>query len=242
MRRRAFIAGLGSAAAWPLAAGAQQDDRVRRIGVLMNLAEDDPEARSRAAAFQQRLAALGWTVGRNIEVNVRYAPGDLVRFQAAAVELISLAPDVILASGAAAVRSLLQVTRTIPIVFANVGEPVGAGFVQSLARPGGNATGFANYEPPLGAKWLELLKEIAPDLTRVWVMLNPDLSRPAIDRFRSAEAAAQRFAVEVLMAPVHGPSEIEAAMTMAGREPGGGLIVSGDALTGSHRGLIVGLA
>jgi putative ABC transport system substrate-binding protein len=239
-QRRSFLTLLGgAAAAWPFAARAQQGERMRRIGVLVNYAEDDTEAQSVLTAFQQRLVALGWTVGRNIEIDFRYASGDPVRFRAAAVELISLAPDVILASGIAAVRPLLQLTRTIPVVFAQVGEPVAEGFVQSLARPGGNATGFTFVEATFGAKWLQLLKEIAPGVTRVLFMLNPDLN---MNRFRSAEAASQRFAVEVLMAPVYGPAEIETFMTMAGREPGGGLIAGGDALTFAHRGLVVALA
>jgi putative ABC transport system substrate-binding protein len=243
MRRRQFITLLGGAvAAWPIAARAQQRDRTRRIGVLMNLAEDDPEARSTVPAFRQSLAALGWTVGRNIEIDFRYASDDPARFRAAAVELISLAPDVILGAGTASLRPLLQMTRTIPIVFTTVSEPVAEGFVQSLARPGGNATGFTGFEPTFGAKWLELLKEIAPGITRVWVMWNPDLVPQNTERYRSAEAASPRFAVEVLMAPVHGPAEIESVMATAGRQPGSGLIVQADALARAHRGLILALA
>ena len=171
MKRREFITLLGgAAAAWPLAARAQQAERMRRIGVLMNLAADDAEGQGRVEAFLQGLQELGWTDGRNVRIDYRWAAGDTDRFRRYAEELLALAPDVILASASATVGALQQATRTVPIVFANVGDPVGAGFVDSLARPGGNATGFTYFEFGFGAKWLELLKEIAPRVTRVAVL------------------------------------------------------------------------
>ena len=170
IKRRQFIAGLGSAAVWPVAARAQQRERMRRIGVLMNLASDDPESADRAAALAQGLAELGWTVGRNVQIVPRWAVGDPERFRRYAGELVALAPDVILANGGATVGPLLQATRTVPIVFAGVADPVGAGFVDSLARPGGNATGFMSAEFSIAGKWLELLKQIAPGVTRVAVL------------------------------------------------------------------------
>jgi putative tryptophan/tyrosine transport system substrate-binding protein len=171
MRRRQFIAGLGGAIAWPLAARAQQPDRIRRIGMLMTV--DDPEAQARVAAFQQGLQQLGWIVGRNVRIDTRWGGGDADRTRRYAVELVALAPDVILAHGSATVGPLLQATRAVPIVFAYVPDPVGAGFVDSLARPGGNATGFTPFEYSTSGKWLELLKQIAPGVTRAAVFRDP---------------------------------------------------------------------
>src|SRR5229473_1974619 len=178
MKRREFITLLGgAAAAWPLVARAQQPDRMRRIGVLMNLAADDPEAPARVAAFLQGLQELGWTVGRNVRIEYRWGAGDAELFRRYASELVALAPDVILAGGGAVVPSLLQATRTVPIVFTGTPDPVGAGFVESLARPGGNVTGFTPFlEFGISAKWLELLKEIAPHVTRVGVIRDPALA------------------------------------------------------------------
>ena len=177
MRRREFITLLGgAAAAWPLAARAQQGERMRRIGVLMSLAADDPEGQARIAAFLQALQQLGWTDGRNVRIDTRWAAGDADRIRRYAAELVALAPDVILASGASTVGPLLQATRTVPIVFAQVADPVGAGFVDSLARPGGNATGFITFEYGISGKWLELLKEIAPGVTRVAVLRDPAIA------------------------------------------------------------------
>jgi ABC-type uncharacterized transport system substrate-binding protein len=243
MRRREFVAGLGGAAAWPLAARAQQPGRMRRIGHLENGAENDPEQQARVAALREGLAKLDWVEGRNFHIDVRFAAGDGDRARTYAAELVRLAPDVILANGNAALQPLQQATRTIPIVFTNVSEPVVFGFVQSLAHPGGNITGFTNLEPTVGAKWLQLLKEIAPRVTRVAVMFNPGLNPlAATQRFRSTEAAATNFAVDVVMAAVHARAEIEAVMTTLGREPGGALILPGDAFTSLHRKLIVELA
>ena len=177
MKRREFIMLLGGAAAWPLAARAQQGERVRRIGVLMNLAANDPEALRRMTAFVQGLQQRGWTEGGNVRIDIRWAAGSTDRFRTYAAELVALKPDVVLAASGATMPSLLQATRTIPIVFVQVPDPVGAGFVESLARPGGNATGFTNFEYGLSGKWLELLKEIAPRVTRAAVLR--DSSDPA---------------------------------------------------------------
>ena len=174
MKRREFITLLGGAAAWPLAASAQQGERVRRIGVLIGFDENDPEVKLRQSAFMQALADLGWNDGRNIRVDLRWAGGDTNRMQALAQELVGLQPDIILAHTTLATAALQRETRTIPIVFVNVSDPVGSGFVAGLNRPGGNITGFGLYEASLGGKWLELLSEIAPELRRVAIMFNPD--------------------------------------------------------------------
>src|ERR1700680_1313736 len=176
MKRRDFIAGLGAAAAWPLTSRAQQPERVRRVGVLMPFAAGDVEGHARVAAFLQEMQQLGWTDGRNMRVEIRWATGNDDDIRKYAAELIALAPDVILANGSAGVGPLLEATRTVPIVFAIVPDPVGAGFVESLARPGGNATGFLMFEYGISAKWLELLKEIAPGVTRAAVIQDPTLS------------------------------------------------------------------
>src|SRR5262245_44271332 len=176
MRRREFIAALGGAAAWPLAAWAQQADRVRYIGVLMAGAENDPDGQDRRSAIEQSLQQLGWTIGRNVRIDYRWGAGDADRIRQYATELIALAPDVILANSSTAVGPLLRATRTVPIVFSNVTDPVGAGYVESLARPGGNATGFTLFEYGLSAKWLELLKQIAPSVTRAAVLRDPTLT------------------------------------------------------------------
>jgi putative tryptophan/tyrosine transport system substrate-binding protein len=173
MRRRELIALLGGAAAWPLAARAQQGERMRRIGVLMAVAADDPEGQARIAAFQQRLQQLGWSADRNMRIDTRWVAGDVDRYRRYAAELVALAPDVILASGGSTVGPLRQATRTVPIVFTQTSDPVGAGFVESLARPGGNVTGFLSYEYGMGGKWLELLKQIAPGVTRAAVLRDP---------------------------------------------------------------------
>jgi putative ABC transport system substrate-binding protein len=243
MRRRDVIALFSAAAAmpsclWPLAARAQQPQRTRHIGALMNYAEGDPEARARVAAFEQGLEKLGWTAGRNILIDYCYGQGEAERTRAAAVELVRLAPEVILANGTTALDPLQQATRTIPIVFALVSEPVAMGYVASLARPRGNTTGFSQLEPTFGAKWLEMLKEMAPHISRVAVMFNPE--NPATQMFfRSVEAAAAKFAVTAIEALVRAPADIEATMTMLGGEPGGGLILPANAFTGAHRKLII---
>jgi len=243
MRRREFIAFFGSAAAaWPLAARAQPPpERMRRIAVLMPYAEGAPEGEVRVMALQQGLEQLGWTIGRNIRIDYRWGADDVDKIQAATAELLTLAPDVILASSSRAVATLQQASRTVPIVFTTIYEPVAQGFVQSLAHPGGNTTGFTMPEATVGAKWLELLKEIAPHVTRVAFMFDPDNPGP-MQSSHSVEAAAPSFAVEVVMAPVHGPAEIEAAVTMLGREPGGGLIVPPNSFLLNYYKLIIELA
>ena len=241
MRRREFIALLGgAAAAWPLASRAQQGERMRRIGVLMNLA-DDAEAQARIAAFLEGLQQLGWTDGGNVRIDYRWAAGDAGRFQRYAEELLALAPDVILASASPSVQALQRVTRTVPIVFAQVSDPVAAGFVQSLARPGGNATGFMQFEFGLSGKWLELLKQVAPDVTRAAVLRDPELGT-GTTQFAVIQAMAPLLRVEVNPVNVRDPSEISRAVEALARSPNGGLIVTASALAVRHRDLITMLA
>jgi putative ABC transport system substrate-binding protein len=243
MKRREFIAGIGGAAVWPLKARAQQQpERMRRIGVLMNLSESDPEGRLRVMSFQQGLEKLGWTLGRNLQIDYRLAAGDVERIRTAVPELIGLAPDAVLADGTPALRAMRQATTSIPIVFTVVSEPVAAGFVASLAHPGGNITGFANLEPSIGAKWLELLKQVSPGVTRAALVFNPDTTPVSQQQSHWAQAAAEKLAVATVVVPVRNPVEIEAAVRMVGREPGGGLILPQDPFTSAHRQLIVELA
>jgi putative ABC transport system substrate-binding protein len=230
IRRREFIAGLGGAAAWPLAARAQQGDRMRRIGVLMWLDENDPGAKSDFSAFIQALADLGWTEGRNVRIDFRWFGDDINRIPALARELVGLRPDAILAS-AAATRALQRETRTIPIVFAGVGDPVANGMVTRLDRPSGNATGFAVNEASLGGKWLQLLSEIAPGLRRAAIMFNPDTNAPPWIFTPSFETAARLLKLVLIPAPVHSDAEIETAIVALGREPGSGLFVFPDLFT-----------
>ena len=240
MKRRDFIALLGGAAAWPLAAGAQQPERIRRVGVLMNLTADDPEAPGRVAAFAQGLGELGWTIGRNVRIDYRWGANDPDRGRRYADELIALVPDVILASGSTAVRPLLQVTRT-SIVFVQVTDPVGLGLVASLARPGGNATGFMLYEYGMSGKWLELLKELAPRVARAGVLR--DSSSPGgIGQFAAIQAVAPSMGTELSPLDVRDAGEIERVIALFGRSSDGGLIVTGSALAAAHRKLIVALA
>ena len=239
MRRRDFVTLLGGAAAWPLTARAQQPERMRRIGVLMNLASDDAEGQARLATFHQGLQQLGWTVGRNVQIDYRWAAGDTGRFHRYAEELLALAPDVVLASATPSVQALQQATRTVPIVFANVGDPVGLGVVASLARPGGNATGFTPWEFGFGAKWLELLKEIAPRVRRVAVLRDLTIG-PA---FLSAiQAMAPSFNVELSVVGVRDASEIERSVTAFARSSNGGMIVTASTSALVHRNLITMLA
>jgi putative ABC transport system substrate-binding protein len=242
VRRREFISLLGGVmVACPLAGRAQQPDRVRRIGVLMVLAENDPQSRARVTAFQEGLGKLGWTVGRNLAIDYRWGVSSPERARAATTELLSLAPDLILANAVAAVRGAQQATRTVPIVFTGVSEPVAQGLVASLARPGGNTTGFTNLEPSVGGKWAELLNEIAPRVTRVAIMFNPASPSPA-QFISSLEAAGARLGLEMVEARVHEPAEIEGFFTRFGREPGVGVILPPDTFTGFHHKLIVELA
>jgi putative tryptophan/tyrosine transport system substrate-binding protein len=242
MKRREFITLLGGAtASWPIAARAQQSDRMRRIGVLMALASDDPEGQARLVAFVQGLQESGWTDGRNVRIDTRWAAGDADRFRRYAAELAALAPDVILASGGTGAGALLQATRTVPIVFTQTNDPVGAGYVDSLARPGGNATGFTNMEYGVSGKWLELLKEIAPRVTRAAVLRDPTIPQ-GIGQFGAIQAVAPSFGVELRPIDVHDAPEIERAVTTFARAPNSGLIVTGSALTAVHRDLIITLA
>jgi len=242
MKRREFIALLGgAAAAWPLTARAQQGERMRRIGVLMNLGSDDAEGQARNAAFLQGLQELGWTVGRNVRIEYRWGAGDAELFRRHASELVALAPDVILASGGAVVPSLLQATRTVPIVFTGTPDPVGAGFVESLARPGGNATGFTPWEYGIGAKWLELLKEIAPGTTRAAVIRDPAIAT-GVGMWGAIQTAAPSLGVELRPLGVRDAGEIERAITAFAGSPNGGLIVTGSTLASVHRDLITMLA
>jgi putative ABC transport system substrate-binding protein len=238
MRRREFITLLGGAAPWPLAARAQQGDRVRRIGVLMWGDENDPVAKFEASAFTQALADLGWTEGRNVRMDLRWYGDDINRTRALAQELVGLNPDIILANGTPATVALQRETRTIPIVFAGVGDPVASGIVPRLDRPSGNVTGFATHEASLGGKWLELLSEIAPGLKRAAIMFNPDTS-PVSSLVPSLETAARSLKVALITAPVHSDVEIETAIIALGREPGGGLVLLPDIFTLAHRTPII---
>jgi putative ABC transport system substrate-binding protein len=239
MRRREFIAGLGSAAvAWPLPARAQQGDRVRRIGVLIGLDENDPLAKRFVSAFTQALADLGWTDGRNVRMDLRWYGGDPNRIRALAQELVGLQPDIIVTNGTPATVAVQRETRTIPIVFASVGDPVASGIVERLDRPSGNVTGFANMEASLGGKWLELLSEITPRLKRAAIMFNPDTA-PVSTFMPSLETAARSLKVVPIIAPVHSDGEIETAIIALGREPGGGLVVMPDLFMDVHRAPII---
>ena len=240
IRRREFIAGLGSAAAWPLAARAQQGERVRRIGVLMNIEQDDPESQARLAAFRQALQELGWVDGRNILMEYRWGAPDVARARKLAAELIALAPDVILASASPTVAGLQEVTRTVPIVFVNVIDAVGAGFVESMARPGRNTTGFTAFEYSISGKWLEMLKQIAPRVTRVAVLRDAAISS-GIGQFAVIQAVAPSFGVELSPYDTRDAVEIERAFTAMGRGNIGGLIVTASSTATIHRDLIVGL-
>jgi putative tryptophan/tyrosine transport system substrate-binding protein len=239
MKRREFITVLGgAAAAWPLAALAQQSERVRRIGVLMGLAANDPEGQARIAAFLQGLQELGWSVGRNVRIDIRWSAGNADDTRKYAAELVALAPDIILASTTPSAGALLQATRTVPIVFTVVADPVGAGFVDSLARPGGNATGFITFEYGLAAKWLELLKEVAPGTTRAAVLRDPAITA-GIGQFAAIQTAAPSLGMEIVPVNVSDASEIERAVAAFARVGNGGLIVTGSPLTALHRNLII---
>jgi putative tryptophan/tyrosine transport system substrate-binding protein len=222
MKRREFIAGLGGAVAWPLAARAQQGERVRRIGVLMSYDENDPVGKTRISAFTQAFTDLGWTDGRNVRMELRWAGGDTNRIPALAQELVGLQPDIILTHSTPPTIALQRETRTIPIVFVNVSDPVGSGLVAELKQPGGNITGFGYLEPSLGGKWLELLSGIAPGLKRVAIMFNPETA-PVTVYMPSFETAARSLKVVPIVASVHDDVEIETAIIGLGREPGSGL-------------------
>jgi len=242
MRRREFISLLGGAASWPLAARAQQAERVRRIGVLMNSpAQDNSEGQARLSSFLQGLQQSGWTDGRNVRLDPRWGAGEADRNRTYAAEMVALAPDVILASGSLAVAASLQTTRTVPIVFVQVTDPVGTGFVESLARPGGNATGFTMFEYGTSGKWLELLKEIAPRVRRIAVLRDP-INPAAGGQVGAIQAVAPSFGVELTPVGGRDADSIERAITAFARESGGGLIATAGPMLGTHRELIISLA
>ena len=240
MKRRTFIAGLGSAAVWPITARGQQPERLRRIGLLLGTTADDSDSQVRLAVFRQSLQQLGWTDGRNLRIDYRWAAGNAENYRKYAAELVALAPDVILAPGFS-VGPMIQATRTVPIVFVFTTDPVGSGFVDSLSRPGGNATGFMAFEFSLNAKWLELLKEIAPGVTRAAVLR--DAAIPSgIGQFAVIQSVAPSVGVEVSPINLRDVGEIERAVTAFARAANGGLIVAASALATVHRDLIITLA
>jgi ABC-type uncharacterized transport system substrate-binding protein len=242
MRRREFVTLIGGAAAWPLAARAQQPDRMRRIGVLMAVPENDHEYQAFLAAFREGLQKLGWAEGRNIRIDTRWAALDAEAMQRFAKELVALQPDLIVSQSTPTTASLLQQTRTIPIIFALVIDPIGSGFVASLPRPGGNVTGFIAMEGSLAGKWLELLKEIAPRVTRVAFLFNPATAPYAEYFLNPFKAAAASFAVEGIATPVRDSSELESVVAAQAREPNGGLIVMPESFLNTHRVEITSLA
>jgi putative ABC transport system substrate-binding protein len=238
--RRDLITLLGGAAAWPVVARAQQGERVRRIGVLNPNDEDDPRGKSYFSAFTQALADLGWTDGRNVRIDLRWGGGDINRIRARAQELVGLQPDIIVTGATPVTVAVQRETRTIPIVFEGVGDPVASGIVSRLDRPGGNVTGFAAFEASLGGKWIELLSEIAPGVKRAAIMFNPDTA--LVSSFMpSFETAARSLKVAPIIAPVRSDIEIDTAIIALGREPGGGLIAV-DAFTSAHRVPIISAA
>jgi putative tryptophan/tyrosine transport system substrate-binding protein len=240
IERRKFLATLGGAAAWPLAARAQQGERMRRIGVLMPLVAGDPEAQVRSTVFAQSLQQLGWTVGRNLQIDYRFAGGEADRIRQYAAELVALAPDVIMNVGSSTVAPMQQATRTIPIVFTNLADPVGAGIVQSLARPGGNATGFTNFEYSMSGKWVELLKQVAPGVTRAAVLR--DITAAAgMGQFGAIRSVAQSLGVELTPLGVHDAGELERGVSAFARSGNGGLIVTAGG-TAFRRDLFIRLA
>jgi putative tryptophan/tyrosine transport system substrate-binding protein len=223
---------------WPIAARGQQAERMRRIGVLVNLPEGDQQTRARLGILRQSLAKLDWLEGRNIHIDYRFSVDTVEQGEVRAKELMELQPEMILAHGTPAVAALRKVTRTVPIVFVVVSEPVAQGFVQSLSHPGGNITGLSYLEPSLGAKWLELLKELAPHVVRVATIYNPDTAPNAVLFLHSAQTVVPKFAVELIESPVRDPAGIEEAMLRLAHEPGGGLIILPDVFTGLHRKII----
>ena len=240
--RRELLAALGgAAAAWPLAARAQQAERVRRIGLLMGVA-DDREGQARVTALKQGLQELGWTDGRDIQIETRFGEADIGRIRTDAAELVALAPDIIVGQTTPVIRALRQATSSIPIVMAAVNDPVEQGFVSSLAHPAGNITGFMFIDFQMVGKWLEMLKEVAPGVSRAVLMFNPDTAPHYYVYLRSFEAEPRSVAIEVTAAPVRDTAEIEAAFAKLGREPGGGLIVAPDAFTIVHHPLFIRLA
>jgi putative tryptophan/tyrosine transport system substrate-binding protein len=242
MRRREFISGLGSAAAWPLVARAQQPQRLRHVGVLMNVVQGDPSGPAEVAALLRGLMELGWIQGRNIDVEFRWPGGDIERVNTFAKELVGLRPDVLVGRSTPGTVALKQESSTIPIIFVNVTEPVEQGLVESLARPAGNVTGFTNFEASIGGKWLQLLKEVDRRIARVAVIYDPQTAPFTELILRSVESAGRTLAVEVVAMPVLSDAEIEAEFAIFAREPSGGLIAVPDSFTMQHRDLIIALA
>jgi putative ABC transport system substrate-binding protein len=244
MNRRAFISLLGGVAAWPQVAPAQPGERVRRIGALIGgAAETDPESRARVAVLREGLAQRGWSEGRNLYIDFRWAGTDPERIRAVAADLVATAPETIFAHSTPATTAVLQATRSIPVVFASVSDPVGDGIVASFARPGGNVTGFTNVEASMGGKWVELLKELAPAVTRAGFLFNPTTAPGGGTYFlRPFEAAAPSFNVQPIAAPVEGSADIQRVLAALGSGGNGGLIVNSDAFTSSHRADIIASA
>ena len=240
MRRREFLGILGGAAVWPVASKAQQTERVRRVGILTILGPDDPEGQARTKVFEQTLQQLGWTVGRDLKIETRQVGNDRDRLRRYAAELVALAPDVILSIGSITAASLQQATHTIPIVFMNIPDPVGAGLVQSMAHPGGNITGFSNFEYSMSGKWAELLKQIAPNITRALVFRDPT-SAAGIGQFAAVRSVAQSLGVELTPADVRDTDEIERAVATFARSGNGGVIVTTGGAA-AHRKLFISLA
>jgi putative ABC transport system substrate-binding protein len=243
MRRREFITLLGAVvAARPMLAGAQQAERIRRIAMLSGLAANDPEAQARVTAFQQGLRELGWTVGRNLHIDLRWSTGGAAEMQTFAKELVDLKPELIIGMTTPAVAALVEETKTIPIVFAGIVDPVGRGFISNMARPGGNITGILNFEFSMGGKWLETLKQVAPLVRRVALLFNPETAPFAASFVQVIEGSAESFAVEPIAAPARDAAQLERAVVDFAAKPGGGLIVLPDMFTVGHRGLIIALA
>jgi putative tryptophan/tyrosine transport system substrate-binding protein len=239
MKRREFMVLLGCAAAWPLAAGAQQPDRVRRVGVLMGIA-DDPEGQARLIVFRQALRTLGWIEGRNVQFIYRWSAGDVMQARPFAKELLDLRSDVILANSTPIAAAVRDTTHTTPTVFVQVSDPVTAGVVQSLERPGGNVTGFTNFEPSMASKWFELLKGVAPNITRIAYLFNPNTA--PLFYVRAVETVAPLFSVKLIAAAVHNPAEMEGVIEQFAREPNGALLVLPDLFTATNRQSIIALA
>ena len=241
LKRREFVSLLGGAVAWPIAARAQQQERIRRVGALISLTADDPQSKARVAAFLRGLQPLGWTDGRNLHIDYRWGEGDAGHMHSHAAELIALAPDVVVAGGSEATATFQQATRNVPIVFVNVVDPVGAGFVDSLSRPSGNATGFMVFEYGISPKWLELLKQIAPSVTRVAVIRDAAIAS-GIGQFGAIRAVSSSFGMEVSPIGASDALEIERAVSAFAHGPSGGMIVTGSPSTAFHRDLLIRLA
>ena len=243
MRRREFITLLGGmAAAWPLSARAQSARTMRLVGVLIDYAESDPDSQSLVAAFRDQLAKLGWKEGSNLRIEVRWSAGSADRVRTFAKELVDLRPDAILGRGTPETIALARETQTIPIVFAATSDPIGSGLIASLAHPGGNISGFTNVESTVGGKWVELLKEIAPQTTHVAALFNPATAPPVQFYLPSIQAAATSLAIQASTAPIHATDEIEGVIATLARDPGGGLIMMPDTFNVTNRGLIIALA